>query len=129
MTIFPGLGSGKMAVPVAFLALAISGTASEVNVWKSIGPEGGRVSALAADPRNPATLYAATGAGIFKTTDGGANWTMLNLSQPGPLAVDFVAIDSAGILYAEAPGMYGHNSYYQSTDGGVSWNAISFGAA
>jgi photosystem II stability/assembly factor-like uncharacterized protein len=116
-----------MAVPVAFLAVALSGTASEVNVWTSIGPEGGAVSALAADPRNPATLYAATGAGIFKTTDGGANWNILNSDAGTPF--DFVAIDSAGTLYAVEPGMYGLDDYFKSTDGGASWSAISFGAA
>jgi len=129
MTILPGLGSGKMAVPVAFLAVALLGTASEVNVWTSIGPEGGGASAVAADPRNPATLYAATDAGIFKTTDGGANWTILNFSQPGTPLVDFVGIDSAGTLYTGARLVSGFDDYFKSTDGGASWSAISFGAA
>ena len=51
MATFPGSGSGKMAVPLAFLAVVLSGSASEVNVWTSIGPQGGGVSALAADPK------------------------------------------------------------------------------
>lgn len=129
MATFPWSGSGKMAVPLAFLAVALSGSALEVNVWTSIGPQGGRVSTLAADPRNPATLYAATGAGIFKTTDGGAHWTITNFGQPGTPLVDFVAFDSAGTLYALERGMYGLDGYFKSTDGGASWSAIRFGAA
>lgn len=129
MATFPGIGNGKMAVPVAFLAVALSGTASEVKVWTNIGPDGGRVSALAADPRNPASLYAATGAGIFKTIDGGANWTIVNFSQPGTPLVDLVAIDTAGTLYAGARLVSGFEDYFKSTDGGTSWSAIGFGAA
>jgi photosystem II stability/assembly factor-like uncharacterized protein len=33
------------------------------------------IGQLAVDPRNPSTLYAGTGgAGVFKSTDGGATW-------------------------------------------------------
>src|SRR5437016_9245479 len=46
-------------------------------VWTSIGPDGGRVQAIAVDPRNPDTVYAVAGGAIFKTTDGAANWKRL----------------------------------------------------
>lgn len=35
------------------------------------------VLALALDPSSPATLYAGTAAGIYKSTDAGASWTAL----------------------------------------------------
>src|SRR5205823_14592254 len=46
-----------------------------LNQWTSNGPEGGTVTALAIDPQTPATLYAGTGGGVFKSTDGGATWS------------------------------------------------------
>jgi uncharacterized repeat protein (TIGR01451 family) len=51
-----------------------------------------RPTAIAIDPLAPATLYVATGSGIYKTTDGGANWA----ASSGGLAnrvVNDVAVD------------------------------------
>ena len=39
-----------------------------INVWTSIGPEGGQVFALAIDPQNPSTVYAGTAGGVFAIT-------------------------------------------------------------
>jgi len=41
------------------------------DLWKSNGPEGGEISALAIDRTNSTTLYAGTRRGIFKSMDGG----------------------------------------------------------
>src|SRR5437879_6238708 len=49
-----------------------------VNTWTSSGPYGGSVPDLVIDPQNPSTLYAGTDVGVFKTTDGGDNWTAIN---------------------------------------------------
>jgi photosystem II stability/assembly factor-like uncharacterized protein len=71
--------------------------------WKKVLFEGDRIGAvdLVMDPRNPDVLYAATyehqrlpwelqdggpGTAIYKTTDGGANWTKLANGLPsGPM--------------------------------------------
>src|SRR5262249_24462686 len=37
----------------------------------------------AADPSNPAIVYAAATNGLFKTTDGGTSWVRLNSGLPG----------------------------------------------
>ena len=39
------------------------------------------VNAIAFDPEAPATMYAATDAGIFKSTDGGSNWAPTGLAS------------------------------------------------
>jgi hypothetical protein len=44
--------------------------------WSSV--EGGAINALAMDPVTPTTLYAGTVIGVFKSTDGGGNWTLVN---------------------------------------------------
>ncbi|RME52766.1 MAG: hypothetical protein D6790_18380, partial [Caldilineae bacterium] len=43
--------------------------------WTPLGPEGGPVNDLAVDPTTSDTIYAATGAGVFKSTDGGGTWS------------------------------------------------------
>jgi hypothetical protein len=68
---------------VLLSALLWAGSASIVyagnNVWTSLGPGGGIVSALAIDPTTPTTLYAGTfGSGVFKSTTGGSAWRAVN---------------------------------------------------
>ena len=48
--------------------------------WRAldIAPSAQRVDALAIAPQDPQTVYAGTGGGIFKTTDGGATWQAVN---------------------------------------------------
>lgn len=67
----------------------------------SNGPPGGNVTALAIDPVTPATLYAGTESGVFKSTDGGGSWSAFNAGLTAPyvyaLTVDPV---TPAILYA-----------------------------
>jgi hypothetical protein len=66
---------------------------AEPNAWTGKGPEGGNIHALAIDPVTPTALYAGTeGAGVFKTTDGGENWTAINTGLTGTF-VHALAID------------------------------------
>jgi len=95
------------------------------------------------DPDNPDTLFAATyqrqrkawgfngggpGSGIYRTRDGGANWTKLSTGLPGGdkgrIGLDIFAGDSR-LVYAvvEAPGR--ESGVYRSTDGGDTWEAWS----
>ena len=47
----------------------------------NIGPEGGTFRSLVVGPQDPRTLYAgARTAGVFKSIDGGANWSNAGLS-------------------------------------------------
>ena len=49
-----------------------------IDVWTAIGPPGGTVTGLAADPTIPHLVYAATGGGFFRSSDDGATWTASN---------------------------------------------------
>lgn len=60
--------------------------------WTSHGLAGQAVSGLAIDPRNPATIYAGTYGGVFKSTDGGAHWQAMNTGLNN-LFVRALAID------------------------------------
>jgi hypothetical protein len=123
--------------------------------WSAAGnfptndPEVGRI-ALAIAPSSPQTIYASVADGsydtttnqfgatfgnfyeMFKSSDGGATWTMLSnvpnyMGQQGwydtTLAVD---PHNANIVYAA--GQADDNSMIESFDGGQSWLDISAGA-
>src|SRR5450759_2663750 len=65
-----------LAIGMSFSMVAYAGP----GVWTSGGPYGSRgyVEALAIDPTTPATLYAGTNNGVFKSTDSGGTWADAN---------------------------------------------------
>jgi hypothetical protein len=72
-----------------------------VSDWTNVGPEGGSFWQLVVDPQNPDIIYATTGAGLFKSQNGGANWDNSGLNG---FAVYALMIDpqQPNILYAAA---------------------------
>lgn len=98
---------------------------------------------LVMDPRNPEVLYAAAhqrrrhvftyvgggpGSGLYKTTDGGANWEKVNKGLP---SVDLgrigLAISPANpeIIYAMVEAAQGKGGFFKSTDRAASWQKQS----
>src|SRR6266545_4164603 len=66
------------------------------STWSLVSRDQTGVRALAIDPRNPSTLYAGTySRGIFRSTDGGANWREFNTGLTN-LGVASLAIDRTG---------------------------------
>src|SRR5437899_545861 len=105
-----------------------------VDVWTPTGPPSGTILALAIDPQNPATLYAAVSrdsvfpnsavTGVFKSTDGGATWGATGLTLPTrSLAID---PQTPTTLYAGAGGPT-DGGVFKSIDGGASWTAVNTG--
>src|SRR5215468_9797885 len=106
-----------------------------VNAWTGIGPDGALVTSLAIDPTAPLILYAANnnGGGVFKTTNGGGNWSSVNVGLTNTI-VTALAIDprTPTILYV-ASGVYrdpdcaGPNcvtgGLFKVTDGGDKWDS------
>jgi hypothetical protein len=92
-------------------------------------PVSGRIAAVAADPSNPNTLFiAAAGGGVWKTTDGGANWSARTDGQ-ATLAMGAIAVapTNSNIIYAGTgeANFSGDSNYGRgvlvSTDGGTTW--------
>ena len=82
-----------------------------------------QINVLLVDQINPATVYAGTNSGFYKSTNGGANW-----SHSSDVALAFtraLLIDPAApsTLYAGTDG----KGIYKSTDGGDSWVAVRNG--
>lgn len=90
-----------------------------------IGPDGGHIVALAIDPDNTSIEYAGTwGSGIYKSTDGGQNWVLMN-NGLGNLYINFIAIDPVTTTTIYLGTRLG--GVYKSTNAGVSWNATGPG--
>ncbi|HEX6624986.1 MAG TPA: FG-GAP-like repeat-containing protein, partial [Pyrinomonadaceae bacterium] len=87
------------------------------------------VTALAADPSNANVVYAGTFSGVYKSTDGGANWQLTGQSRPStaPLNTFAVAVDPANpnVVYA---GTFGGGVIYKSTDGGALYDIKNSGS-
>ena len=115
---------------------------SPVAAWTLIGPRptlypsftgapftSGRVTALAVDPRNADVVYlGAAAGGVWKTFDGGKNWTPLTDDQPS-IATSAIVLDPNNpdtVYVATGEPYLSSDSYYgagilKSTDGGTTW--------
>jgi len=51
--------------------------AAETGTWTQLPLYGGSIYCLAIDPKTPTTMYADTLNGLYRSTDGGATWTVV----------------------------------------------------
>lgn len=84
--------------------LKTDGREVDLGTWQPLGPgnQGGRTKSLLIHPSDPKTMYAgAVTGGVWKTTDGGANWRALGDVFPS-LGMGALAMDPANpdVLYA-----------------------------
>ncbi len=84
-------------------------------------------SALAIHPTNPSIVYAATVAGVFKSTNGGRTWSAMNNGLPSG-GVGLLVIDplTPSTLYVTTSS-FNNSGVYKTTDGGATWNLRSNG--
>src|SRR5437762_11292673 len=74
------------------------------------------VTAMAIDPNSPAKVYASIyNAGVFKTIDGGMNWTAVNSGLAAGTANSLAVNPSSDVYAANNEGVF------KSADGGLSW--------
>ncbi|MGB0177183.1 MAG: WD40/YVTN/BNR-like repeat-containing protein, partial [Owenweeksia sp.] len=111
---------------------------SSVNVgsWSPLGPfDGnalngvGRINRVTLNPNNNQVIWVGTPAGgLWKSTDGGANWSTNTDLLPN-LGVTDIDIDplNTNVMYLATGDRDGSDTYsygvLKSTDGGVSWDA------
>ncbi|HYX68522.1 MAG TPA: hypothetical protein VE825_05280, partial [Terriglobales bacterium] len=128
--------------------------AASGGVWKSVN--GGTtftpvfdkqdvqsIGAIAVDPSNPKNVWVGTGEawmrnsvsvgdGIYKSTDGGENWTSMGLKDSEHIAKILVDPKDSNTVYACATGhLWNDNDergVYKTTDGGKSWRKVLAGA-
>jgi photosystem II stability/assembly factor-like uncharacterized protein len=106
--------------------------------WRSVGPAimGGRISAIAADPAAPATVWVGLGTGgVFKSTNLGTTWTPVFDRQPvasiGAIALWDRDADVVWVGTGEANSRNSSswgNGIYRSVDGGATWAHLGLAA-
>jgi photosystem II stability/assembly factor-like uncharacterized protein len=151
------IGSAAMSGRVAAVAAVHEGNRLTVyigsasgGVWKSAN--GGTtykpvfdkqtvqsIGAIAIDPRNPKTVWVGTGEswmrnsvsigdGIYRTTDGGENWTNVGLRESEHIAKILIDPADPNTVYVCVPGKLWSDSndrgVYKTTDGGKNWTRI-----
>lgn len=83
------------------------------------------VTSVQVDPFAPETVYAATLAGLYKTTDGAASWARIGESLPDQMIVAMVVDHArAGVIY-----LAGRDGIHRSEDGGKTWATLNDGLA
>jgi photosystem II stability/assembly factor-like uncharacterized protein len=128
--------------------------AASGGVWKSVN--GGTtykpvfdkqpvqsIGAIAIDPKNPKIVWVGSGEawmrnsvsvgdGIYKSTDGGDNWTNMGLPNSEHIAKILIDPSDDNTVYACVPGKLWSDSddrgVYKTTDGGKSWNKVLKGS-
>ena len=152
------IGSAAMSGRIAAIAarveddgkVTVYAGAASGGVWKSedggttFAPKFDRqpvqsIGAVALDPSSKQTVWVGTGeswtrnsvsvgGGIYKSTDGGDNWTHMGLPNVERITKIVVHPTNSDIVYACAPGALWSDSadrgLYKTTDGGRTWTQI-----
>lgn len=89
--------------------------------WQYLGPDGGRVFALAAHRSDPQVLYAATNYGLYQSKDGATTWTRLDAPTTNPVFRS-VRVDpqKSNTVYAATS-----TGAFVSRDGGITWQEMA----
>ncbi|MGD0192861.1 MAG: hypothetical protein ABSD74_19160 [Rhizomicrobium sp.] len=116
-------------------------TTNAGRTWVSLFDHGAAapIGALAVSPSNPNIIYVGTGqaetrydlgagSGVFKSTDGGAHWSSLGLTDTRHIGKIWVDPGNPDLVLVGAQGhFFGPNpqrGLYRSTDGGKSWSQV-----
>ncbi|HET9682448.1 MAG TPA: hypothetical protein VFP19_10450, partial [Candidatus Limnocylindrales bacterium] len=138
LTAPPATGQTQRAVRAeSSSAPAYDASAFAALRWRSIGPNrGGRSLAAAGSSARPNEYYfGAVGGGLWKTTDGGANWVPITDGQIRSSSVGAVAVSPSnpdivylgmGEVQLRGNVMQG-DGVYRSSDGGKSWVHLGLG--
>src|SRR5215210_4356150 len=155
------IGSGAMSGRVAALDAVREGGRLTVyvgsasgGVWKSVNggttfkpvfdkQQAQSIGAVTIDPRNPKTIWVGTGEswtrnsvsvgdGVYKSTDGGENWTNVGFKDSERIVKILVDPGDTNTVYVCVPGKLWSDSadrgVYKTTDGGKSWSQILKGS-
>ncbi len=117
--------TGGLLTGFTLAMFSLSALAEVAPRWLPIGPGGGTVLRLVADPQRPGVLFAGTeGAGVYRTGNRGNDWSNLSRGIANPdIRSMLVDPNQADTLYV---GTFG-GGIFKSLDGGCSWLEINDG--
>lgn len=99
------------------------------------------IGCIAIDQKHPDTVWVGTGEcnmrnsvaiglGIYRSTDGGRNWTRRGLENSEHIAKIIIHPDNSDVLYVAVPGPLWSDSpdrgLYKTADGGKTWEKILY---
>ena len=118
----------RLILSIAALGLATAAGA-HAQTWHQVGPSGGTVISLSADPNNISRLYLGTADGhVFTSGDEGGSWQLLSrISNSQDDVITHIIVDprDANRLYASTWALYSNGGgVYRSDDAGRTWNII-----
>jgi photosystem II stability/assembly factor-like uncharacterized protein len=91
-----------------------------MSTWTNIGPYGSPTETILIDPAHPDTIYTGSeGAGVRKSTDGGATWSAKNNGLTGTALLIYTLVEDPTDPQKLYAGTFGGN--YVSTDSGEHW--------
>jgi photosystem II stability/assembly factor-like uncharacterized protein len=96
---------------------------ASANQWVRFGPDSAGIGSLVFDPLAPTTLYAGSWDGIYKSTDAGGSWQLVNADLNQGLMGLVIDPLKSDTLYA---GIW-NGGVFKSTDSGANWNATNTG--
>lgn len=125
----------KLLAATAVTSAASASPGAALGTWSSLGPanQGGRTRSLLIDPANPNIMYAAgVAGGVWKTTDGGANWstnTDLGMSNLAVSTLAFMGKNTSTIFAGTGEGVGNADSVrgagiFKTTDAGLTWEQL-----
>ena len=117
--------STRRCLALGFLLFAAP--AVRAQTWAPVGPQGGDVRSLAADPTNHRRLYLGTADGVFyRSDDSGGRWQRMSPGFPQRgKSLDEIAVDPRGVVfvgYWEVAGKGG--GVAKSVDGGRTFKVL-----
>lgn len=86
-------------------------------LWQDAGKLGTEARSVAYDPSHPDHFYAVTDKGLFRSKDGGENWSQMVWPNANAIAVTFAP---SNILYV----IDGNGALFRSTDDGNTWTRV-----
>ncbi len=152
-TLGPGTMSGRISAiegvnsepRILYIGTAGGGVWKSTNAGASFKPLFDKycqsIGAIAIDQKNPKNIYVATGEsnmrnsvsigdGLYKSTDGGDNWSKIGLDSTEHIARVAIDPNNSNIIYVAAPGPLWsdskHRGLYKSTDAGKTWEKILY---
>ena len=118
----------RAIISLAAVAVTCAGSV-QAQMWRQVGPPGGTVISLAADPKDNDRMFLGTADGhVFASSDEGSHWQLLSRIGTGQDdVVTHIIVDprDSNRLYASSWALYsGGGGVYRSDDGGRTWNVI-----
>ncbi len=108
--------------------MLLAATLARAQAWRPLGPPGGDVRALAADPARPARVFLGTADGhIFGSEDSGAHWALLGRASSRLDAVITAIVVNprdGNMLFASSwtRDAAAGGGVFRSADGGRTWS-------